>query len=312
MAKVKDIVTVSDHSQPLPGFTQAKANAQAIYDSLDVSENTRQDYKTRIQSFLEFIKDQEVNHNLFLEYKRSLAQHSDLSVATKNKYLAAARIFLKEVCRRGMLPTDITQNIKGFRQDKKHKRDGLNNDEIITLVEKLNSLPHTPRTDRIKAIIVLLTLQGLRQVEIIRLNISDIDLVGKRAFIQGKGRDDKEPVDLHPETVRLLKEYMGSNNVKDGALFTSRSNNSRNLRITTRSIRSIAKTLLNDLGIDKTVHGFRHYFITTLVDKFGGNLLDVAQYSRHRSLEMLQIYYDRVRKQHDLPKYYKAFEKVSF
>jgi len=41
-------------------------------------------------------------------------------------------------------------------------------------------------------------------------------------------------------------------------------------------------------------------------------LLEVAQYTRHKSLEMLQVYNDNIKRQADLPRYYEAFSGVSF
>jgi len=193
-------------------------NAERVFDLLDVTEATRSDYKARIGMFLGFIGERNFNRNSYLDFKRHLSARTDLTVSTKNKYLASTRVFLKELNRQGMLPADITQNIKGFSQNKKHKKDGLNNEEIALLVEKMSLLTNTPRSTRLKAIFSLLTLQGLRQVEIIRLDVSDIDLVSKKAFIQGKGRDDKEPIDLHPKTAKALKEYLKANKIKSGAL----------------------------------------------------------------------------------------------
>jgi len=160
--------------------------------------------------------------------------------------------------------------------------------------------------------ISLLVLQGLRQIEIIRLDVKDIDLVRKTALIEGKGKDDKEIIYLHPETVRHIKRYLKANNLKYGALFVSNSNNSRDTRITTRGLRLIIKKILKDLKIEKSVHGFRHYFTTTLLKNYQGNLLRVAQYTRHRSLEMLQVYNDNIEMENDLPRYYKTFKSVKF
>lgn len=286
--------------------------AKSIFDLLDVSETTRQDYKYRIGMFLDFIKKNGINMNSYLEFKRCLISRTDLSISTKNKYLATAKIFLKELSRQGILPTDITQNIKVFSQDKKHKRDGLNQDEINRLVDQLKQLPATPQNARLKAIFSLLALQGLRQIELVRLNVKDIDLVSKTAFVQGKGRDDKEPIDLHPETVKALKDYLRANKKVSGSLFTCQSNNHLNQRLTTRAIRKIVTETLRKLGIDKSTHGFRHYFTTTLIKTYKGDLLEVAQYTRHKGLEMLQVYNDSIKKQADLPRYYNAFKEVSF
>lgn len=289
-----------------------QTKAQQVFDLLDVSQTTREDYKYRIGLFLGFVSDKGLNRNSFLEFKRQLADRTDFSVSTKNKYLATARVFLKELNRQGVLPADITQNIKSFNQSKKHKREGLNGAEIRLLTESVKVLPSTPQNTRLKAILGLLTLQGLRQVEVSRLDVKDLDLVAKTAAVQGKGRDDKELVSLHPETVRALRDYLKVSRVASGALFISRSNNSRNKRLTTRAIRGLVKDTLNELGIDKTTHGFRHFFTTTLIKSYKGDLLEVAQYTRHKSLEMLQVYNDNIKKQADLPRYYQAFSGVSF
>lgn len=152
----------------------------------------------------------------------------------------------------------------------------------------------------------------MRQVEIVRLDVKDLDLVAKKACIQGKGRDDTERIDLHPETVKAIQAYLKTNNVADGVLFPCRSNNHKNQRLTTRAIREIVKQTLKELHIEKTVYGFRHYFTTTLIKTYKGDLLQVAGYTRHKGLEMLQVYNDAIRKEADLPRYYGAFKGVSF
>ncbi|MBI2334258.1 tyrosine-type recombinase/integrase [Candidatus Daviesbacteria bacterium] len=286
--------------------------AKRVFDLLDISENTRQDYKYRIGLFLEFVRKNGIGINSYLEFKRYLVNRTDLSVSTKNKYLATAKIFLKELSRQGVIPSDITQNIKVFSQDKKHKRDGLNQEEINKLVEQLKQLPVTPQNARLKAIFSLLALQGLRQIEIVRLEVKEIDLVSKTAFVQGKGRDDKELIDLHPETIKALRDYLKANKKSSGPLFTCQSNNHLNQRLTTRAIRQIVTRTLRKLGIDKSTHGFRHYFTTTLIRTYKGDLLEVAQYTRHKGLEMLQVYNDSIKKQADLPRYYSAFKGVGF
>lgn len=287
-----------------------KEQAKKIFENLDVSETTRQDYQYRIGLFADFVISRGFNRNTFLEFKRYLANRSNVSVSTKNKYLVSAKIFLKELNRTGRMQTDITQNVKTFTQSKKHKKDGLNDEEMRLLTDMLHQLPPTPKTARLKAIIALLALQGLRQIEIIRLDVADLDLVNKMALVQGKGQDDKERIDLHPETVKALREYIKSNKVADGPLFRSRSNNSQNNRLTTRGLRGIVKQVLDELNIDKSTHGFRHFFTTALIKNYNGDLLEVAGYTRHKCLEMLQVYNDNVKRKADLPRYYTTFDNV--
>ncbi len=284
--------------------------AASVFDLLDVSEGTRYDYQARIGVFLTFIREHGLDRNSFLAFKRSLAQRTDISTSTKNKHLVTARIFLKELNRQGVLPADITQNIKSFSQSRKHKKDGLTEAEVAMLAKRLQELPSTPANTRLKAIISLLALQGLRQIEVVRLNVKDLHLARKVAYIQGKGRDDLEPISLHPETVRMLKEYMATNQVADGALFTSNSNNSLHKRLSTRSLQNIVKDSFQELGIEKSVHGLRHYYATKLIRAYQGDLLQVARYTRHSSISTLEIYFDDVQSEADLPRYYQTFENI--
>jgi integrase/recombinase XerC len=308
---LKQLTITNNLGQPLV-VDDAREKANRVCELLDVSEATRQDYKYRIGLFLAFTQENGLNRNSFLEFKRALGERTDLAVSTKNKYLATAKIFLKEANRQGFLPADITQNIKTFSQNKKHKRDGLNDEEIKRLTDAMHVLPENPQNTRLKAILSLLVFQGLRQVEVIRLDVKDIDFVSKTAFIRGKGQDDKEPIYLHPEAVKALQGYLKASKIADGALFTSQSNNSKHKRLTTRAIRDTVKQTFNTLGIEKTTHGFRHYFTTTLIKTYKGDLLEVAQYTRHKSLEMLQVYNDNINRKADLPRFYEAFSGVSF
>ncbi len=282
-----------------------------VFSGLDVSEATRKDYEYRITHFLSFLQSESFSVNTFLNYKRSLAENVAYSVSTKNKYLTSARIFLKELHRRGVIPFDTTLNVKSFRQSNKHKVAGLDDDDIEKLTCYLQSLEPTKQNLRLKAMIALLLYQGLRQIEVVRLNVGDIDFSTKRAYVVGKGRDDKEPIYLHPETVKALQGYLKAYKKAHGALFTPITRQPTE-RLTTRGLRKIVQQAMHLAGIDKNVHGFRHYFTTKLIKSYKGDLLRVACYTRHRSIEMLQVYNDSVLDEADLPKYYAVFESVYF
>jgi integrase len=291
---------------------EALNQAAAIFDQLDVAESTRAEYKWRIGAFVSFLGREPLTTESYLEYKRYLQTRGDLSVSTKNKYLVAVRVLLKQLNRRGLLPMDITQNVRFFQQSKKHKQDGLNDQEMGELSAWLRELEATPANQRLKAIICLLALQGLRQVEVCRLDVADLDLVAMTALVQGKGRDDKEAIDLTPQTVRALKDYLKVAHVADGPLFPSWHHDPRYRadRLQPRAIRRLVREALDGLGIDKTTHGFRHWFTTRLLETYQGDLLEARQYTRHSGLEMLRVYDDRRKQQLDLPRFYGAFEGV--
>ena len=74
--------------------------AQKVFDLLDVAETTREDYKRSVKIFIAFIQGKTLDSNTFLEFKRHLKLRNEISVSTKNKYLIAARILLKELNRK--------------------------------------------------------------------------------------------------------------------------------------------------------------------------------------------------------------------
>lgn len=289
--------------------------AKKAFDLLPISETTREDYKLRVGDFVEFIQINGLNRNTLLEYRKHLEQRTDYSISTKNKYFTTAKRYCGVLYNANLLPIDITKDLsgvelKGFKQSRLHKKDGVSQDEINRLAEYLRGLDDSKQSLRLKAIFSLLIYQGLRQVEIVRLDVSDLDLRAGKAFILGKGRDDKEPIALHPYTVDALRAYLNAYNKKSGAVFTCESNRAYGERLTTLSLRRTVKGILKQLDIDNSTHGFRHYFTTNMIKNYHGDLLKVAHYTRHRRLDMLQVYNDALDAEQDLPNYINAFGGV--
>ncbi len=285
-------------------------NVADVFSGLDISEATRKDYEYRIGLFLVHTRSEPFSTNTFLNYKRKLAENVAYSVSTKNKYLASARIFLKELHRRGVIPIDTTLNVKSFSQSKKHKLSGLDDKDIGKLTNYLQSLEPSKQSLRLKAMIALLLYQGLRQIEIVRLNVDDIEFSSKRAYIHGKGQSDKEPIHLHPKTVSALQSYTKAYRKAHGALFTPITRQATD-RLTTRGLRKIVQHAMRSAQVYKTVHGFRHYYVTKLIHHTNGNLLVVSEFTRHKNLEMLQVYNDAINEEENFKYVMLAFAGIS-
>jgi integrase len=282
---------------------------RAIFDGLDVSESTKEDYLSRLPSFLGFMRRHGVTRDILLHYKHYLRARTDLGVASKNKYLVVARLALRELHRHGAIPANISLGIKSFSQSNKHKVYGLTQDEVERLSKHLRSGDDSLKTLRLRAFTALLLFQGLRQIEICRLDVDDVDIPNQVIHVLGKGQDDKEPIHLHPETTKALTGYLKSYHVKHGALFTAANHTKSDRRLTTRGLRLIMQNLFKQVGISKTLHGTRHYFTTKLIEEYKSDLTTVARYTRHRNLETLQVYNDKVIQKKDLPRYYGAFRE---
>jgi len=149
-----------------------------------------------------------------------------------------------------------------------------------------------------------------RLIECKRLDVQDIHFASGTAVVWGKGQHGKEDViDLHPELIKILKEYMDYCKVKDGVLIVSFGNRNHNGRMSTRSLRRIIQDFLGSIGIDNSYcHAFRHHFVTRLLREFSGDILKTRKFSRHSSTESILAYADDVSRKDDLPAFYKAFD----
>ncbi len=169
-----------------------------------------------------------------------------------------------------------------------------------------------PDKVRERALIYLLLFQGLRQAEVCNLHYYDVDFKQNYLHVLGKGRDDKEPLIMQEDVRRTLKEYIERNpsGSTNSFLFTSERRQSQDGGLTTRGLAVIIKGIFEELDIDRNVHAFRHSFTTTLVKKLP-NLLEVAQLTRHRSVEMLQVYNDELKTEERTMKLNAAFSGLS-
>ncbi|HCH34390.1 MAG: putative integrase [Candidatus Saccharibacteria bacterium GW2011_GWC2_48_9] len=271
-----------------------QSRMMSIFDSMDITENTKQDYLARLPRLIKFIERNGIDRDLLLSYKKSLRDDVTLGVSAKNKYLTTARIALRELYRQGKFAIDLSVGVKSFQQSNKHKVIGLNREEVEAICNYLQTLGNSLQNIRLKAIVALLLFQGLRQIEICRLDVEDIDLANSRIYIVGKGRTDREPIHIHPETHKVLTQYLRRSQVKYGPLFTHLNRQPHGNRLSTRGLRMIFQNLLELLNIHKTTHGTRHYFTTELIRHFQSDLATVAKFTRHSSLEMLNVYNDEI------------------
>lgn len=279
-----------------------------IFDTLDIQPSTKSEYQKRILKFLRFMETQTITRDLLLAYKQYLRDDNTLGVASKNKYLTTARIALREMYRQGLTPVDLSVGVNSFQQNIKHKVNGLTEEEVARICEYLQTQDGSFKSARLRALVSLLLFQGLRQIEICRLDFSDIDLASGTINVLGKGRNDKEHIHLHKTTTKALRSYSRASHTKYGPAFYSLNGRNKGQRLTTRGLRQIIQNLFNELGIEKTVHGSRHFFTTELIKHYKSDLTTVARFTRHNSLEMLTVYNDEIASENDAELLSKAFQ----
>jgi integrase/recombinase XerD len=274
---------------------------RSIIDSIDVSANTRSQYKRDIRHFLDWVGSNPLYPNVLLDFKRFLEGRSDIGTGTKSKYLTVSRVVLGELYRLQVIPVDVTKGVKSFRVTRTHKRSPITDEEVKSVWDHLESTQDDPRT---KVIVGLMYFQGFRRIEVARLTVEDFDPSSQTLMVLGKGRDDKELVHCHPRLVEILTTYLTETGLRSGPLFpSSRSDRGLSSNMIWRKVNKVHGIL----GIRTNVHGYRKVFTSKLIDS-GMNLLDVRSFTRHKDLTQLQTYYDRLNHQKSLPRYYEVFE----
>ena len=271
-----------------------------VLELMDISETTRRTYRYGVRDFVQWNLEGTLDPSTLVRYKTFLRGRSDLTTGTKNLYLSGVRTVVKTLYTYGVLDRDPGQGLKGFKINRNHKRGPITDIEV----EKVFKVLKDSADLRLFPIFGLMFLQGLRQKEVLNIKVEDFEPDTMSLWILGKGRDDRERIDLHPQTVTILQTYLMGRGLKSGYLFTSRQNLEGPM--TLQNLNWLIRKVHRLVGIKNKGHSWRKVFVSKLIES-GMDLLTVSSFSRHQSIDMLKIYYDRLDRQKKLPQYYEVF-----
>jgi len=261
---------------------------------LDTSPETITTYKKSLRQFFIYLQENNIinpRREDIIAYRDSMKKN--LQSNTVQLYMVAVRLFFSWLSQEGLYP-NIAFKIKGARVGNAHKRQCL----TVNQLQNLISFPRiTVVEKRDYAIILLMTTGGLRDIEISRANIEDLQVIGDNVvlYIQGKGRDEKDAFVLIPSQIDdAIRDYLKERNdtFPSSPLFCSTSNNSRGNRLSTRSVSGIVKSRLITAGYDSphlTAHSLRHSAATISMLN-GSTLEETQQFLRHSNLNTTMIY----------------------
>lgn len=129
----------------------------------------------------------------------------ELSESQLNSHVSSFRVFFGDLARRGLLLSNPAENLHRV-PDQKLPR-------FVPTQEAMRRLLSVPEVTtevgvRDRAILEILYGSGLRKMELLRLQIADLDLLGRSLFIKrGKGGKDRV-VPLTEEAARWVLEYL--------------------------------------------------------------------------------------------------------
>jgi integrase/recombinase XerC len=209
--------------------------------------------------------------------------HSSCSRATINRKLSSIKGFFDFIMSQGALEANPFSHVRSLKKHEDLPK-FLTPEEIIDLIEKVDD----PRD---RAVLELFYSTGVRVGEVEGMNCMDIDAVAGFILVTGKGSKQRK-IPVGRRALDALTAYLRTRGIDDPIycaepLFL----NSRNKRLTSRSIRRIVDRWAMTAGLSRHIspHVIRHTFATHLLDA-GADLRAIQEMLGHASLSTTQHY----------------------
>ena len=296
------IVKVQGKAVRVGTTTDWRGLVATFVSSQDVKESSRSLYNRTLSQFFKWVEQtgrslSSMTRVDILEYKDHL-HGQGLSALTIGSYIVSVRKFY-EWAEANKLYPNIAKGVKTPRRVQAFKKQHLTDNKSSELLSYFES-----KSLRDFAIVNLILRTGLRTIEVVRADIGDITFKGERRILRvwGKGHTEKDDFVVLSERAYIpIANYLATRKgAKAGEpLFTSRSNNNKGERLTTRTISQICKEGLQAIGMDGkefTAHSLRHTTAVAIL-KHGGTITDVQSVLRHSSPVTSQIYTESVKEE---------------
>jgi integrase/recombinase XerD len=226
-----------------------------------------------------------------------------ITIATQLRHLYVLRSFTRYLVNYDLLLSDPMKRLQLPRQPKGLPRVIPNASEAIRLMKSptkkgMNNANDPQSASRLsafrdQAILEVLYSTGMRRGEVVRLDLSDLDLVGGYVWVrEGKGKKDRvvpigkvacERVQCYLDAVRpsLL------NRRESGALFL----NQYGGRLSGSGIYQVVKKAVAKANLSQkvTTHSLRHAAATHML-KNGAPIRYLQEFLGHASVETTQVY----------------------
>ena len=302
-------MTKNELENPQNNFQRNTSNNQLIFQQnnledlfqqfiifIDATPNTVRTYRGSLKQWFLYLREKQIMQptaETVRQYRDYLQENGKKPTTVKN-YIIAVKRFFSWTEEAGLYP-NVAKHIKSGRLSKNFKRDYLTGSQARQILNHIDR--STIKGKRDYAMLVTMLTMGLRTIEVTRANIEDIRTKGNTTvlYVQGKGHEDKDDLIRMPQHVEsAIRDYLSVRKANDLSepLFVSTSNHNSNGRMTTRSIRRIAKTTFIAAGFDSprlTAHSTRHT-AATLSLLNGASLQQTQELLRHRNIGTTEIY----------------------
>lgn len=259
----------------------------------NASPNTILAYTKDLAGFVGYIgevKPADVDHVRIRGYLSSLYDHG-LGKSSVARHLAAVRSFYRWMAREGHVKQNPAALVSTPKLPKRLPR--------VPTIEEINTVldaempENAAFPERDSVILELLYGCGLRNSELIGINLDDIHWSNEAILVRGKGKKERI-VPLGETAAKAIREYLP----KRQALLAGRKKsnpalllNLRGARLTTRSVGRIVKQIAVARGLPADIHPhtLRHAFGTHMLEE-GADLRAIQELLGHERLSTTQRY----------------------
>jgi integrase/recombinase XerC len=260
----------------------------------NASAHTIKAYRTDLAQFAEYVGPQswrDIDHLLIRGYLSSLYERG-LSKTSVARALAALRSLYKWLAQEGEVEQNPAALVATPRLPKKLPR--------VPTMEEVNTVLDAAMPDcsafaeRDQVMLELLYGCGIRNSELIGINVDDIRWSNELILVRGKGRKERF-VPFGDSAKAAVQAYLPARQrvLGEGKRITERALliNLRGSRLTTRSVGRIVKQIAVARGLSPDVHPhtLRHAFGTHMLEE-GADLRAIQEMLGHERLSTTQRY----------------------
>lgn len=244
----------------------------------DIAKNTVVNYRIDLQLFMDYTKGKaSTDIRVFKNFTDYLLREKKDARSTINRRLSALKSYYNYLYDEKIINVDVSPKIKYVRNDTKKIKEIMAQKDIFAILSKINDV-------RDRALLETLYATGVREGELVQMNIQDVDFENEWVLIVHKTKSRKHRiVPINKEALKWIKAYIGVR--KDGPIFL----NNRAGRLGERSVYTISKHYF-----DLPPHDLRHSFATHMMMRTG-NTKAVSEMLGHANEKMTEQMYTHMR-----------------
>lgn len=278
----------------------------------DASADTVAGYRREVAAWVrwchEFAIDPARARRSDVEAYRQALKAAGMAVATRKHKLSIIRRFYAAAQKYALIQYNPADGVKGGKDltAPEEKMHFLAEQALASLLAQIPL--DTIAGVRDRALVALMSIHGLRRIEVNRLNHESIQLEGDLAYLIVIGKGDKQRrVYLREDTYECLQTYahvkFNAGYPLKGAIFVGHGNHGRGGRISRQAINEIVDKYLTRADLKRSgvsCHALRHTFGTLSVAG-GAKLEHVRDAMGHSKIETTSLYVKAVERAKNNP-----------